>query len=56
MATNALEEERIHIIEDRKKAFHRFAVADEVRRRMIHSEYIEPLNKRLVELNRKMGV
>jgi hypothetical protein len=53
--TMSLEAERLQLIADRKKAFLRFALAGEVRRRMIHSEYIEPLNRRLVEINRRLG-
>lgn len=53
-ATILLEAERLQVIADRKKAFLRFALAGETRRRMIHSEYIEPLNRRLVELNRRL--
>jgi len=53
--TMSLEAERLQLIADRRKALLRFALAGEVRRRMINSEYIQPLNRRLVELNRRLG-
>lgn len=53
--TMSLEAERLQVIADRRLAFRRFALANEDVRRMIHSEYIQPLNERLVNLNRRLG-
>jgi hypothetical protein len=55
MNMNGFESERLQIIADRAIALKRFEAADDARRRGIHSEYIEPLNRRLVELNKILG-
>jgi len=54
--TMTLEAERLQVIADRRLALHRFALADDAKRVMIHSEYIQPLNERLCALNRRLGI
>lgn len=51
----SLEAERLQVIADRRLALQHFALAGEERRKMIHTEYIAPLNERLCTLNRRLG-
>lgn len=51
----ALEMERLHVIELRKLALQGFAGSSVDRKKMINSEFIQPLNQRLVEINRTLG-
>lgn len=55
MATKTLEAERLQIIADRRQALNRFAEADAQRKLVIHSEYIQPLNQRLLAINKELG-
>lgn len=55
MNTADLETERLQVIGQRKAALQKFAKADEDGRKRIHLEYIQPLNERLVNLNRRLG-
>jgi len=48
--------ERDEVIRARKEAFTRFANANERERIRINSEFLQPLNARLIALNRSLGL
>jgi hypothetical protein len=48
--------ERDEVIRARREALDRMKRAEPSARRAVHSEYFQPLNSRLVELNRELGL
>jgi hypothetical protein len=48
--------ERDEVIRARREALDRMKRAEPSARRAVHSEYFQPLNARLVELNRELGL
>lgn len=48
--------ERDAVIQARKETLRRMAKAPDPERRRLHSEYFQPLNERLLALNKRLGV
>lgn len=48
--------ERLQVIEERKAALQRWANAPEGEKVRINSEFINPLNKQLIAINRRLGL
>jgi hypothetical protein len=48
--------ERDEVIRARREALDRMKRAEPSARRAVHSEFFQPLNTRLVELNRELGI
>lgn len=53
--SNILEANRLEVIAERREAFIRFGQAHPSQRHLIHSEWILPLNERLLSINKRLG-
>lgn len=48
--------ERDMVIQARREALERMKRAEPSARRAVHSEFFQPLNRRLLELNKELGL
>lgn len=48
--------ERDEVIRARREALRRMTMAQDPERRRIHSEFFQPLNDRLLALNKRLGL